>query len=409
MNKHIKYLIIGVIITLLFSPALYAAPKEKSINEEKSEFPIMGWLTFFHPKDFSSKNIRLLQEGGINISLGPGMNLENSLQIADSLDSTGMKYLVNCPQVRNPDLFQKSVSALMKHPSVIGYWIKDEPRIDQFQEWLDCKNRIQSVDSIHFCLINLLPIKYPGPYGGQEYETYLKKYINLFSPPFFSFDNYCIIETEGGPQVFDNYYENLEVAKKVQHDTSTPFRTFCLTSPHLSYPIPTYNYLNFEAFSSLAYGSQGIIYYTISHDPTRQTEFKTAPLDINGNKTPIWDAMKKINQEIQNLSNVFLGCKVIDVWHTGEKIPEGTSPLITLPDPLTQFKSQSEGVVLSQISNKGKRYFIIVNHDIHNSQNIKIKSKVKISRLTQNGNLKKGKSFKITIPPGGHTIFEINE
>ncbi|MDE5886386.1 MAG: hypothetical protein K2H46_02240 [Muribaculaceae bacterium] len=377
-------------------------------TNSRKEFPILGWLTFYKADDFNKRNIDLLKEGGINISLGPGMNLRNSIKIADSLDNSSVKYLVNCPAVRNKETYRESVYSLMSHPSVIGYFLKDEPAIGELEEWKECKERVCAIDTSHFCLVDLYPVKYPGPYPAPEYKKYLKEYVNLFSPPFFSFDNYCIIEKNGELRVFDNYYENLEIAREVTTETGCPFHTFCLTSPHNNYPTPTINYLTLEAFASLAYGSQGIIYYTVSLDPTRTEMFRSAPLDLNGEPTPTWFMMKEVNRQIQLHSDIFLGCRVSEVWHTGKQIPTGTRPLIDLPTPLKVFKTGEKGVLLSEIMNGEKKYFVVVNHDISMPQTIELKSREKLKLITKKGiEKKKLKSCKYNLEPGGYAIFEI--
>ncbi|MDE6443710.1 MAG: hypothetical protein K2K64_04730 [Muribaculaceae bacterium] len=385
-----------------------ALSAQSTPNPPKKRFPILGWLTYFKLQDFNKKNIEMLEEGGINISLGPGMNIENSLRLADSLNNSTIKYLVNCPSVKNSETYEESVKALRDQPSVVGYFLTDEPAIDELEVWKACKERINSLDSTHYCLVNLYPIKYPGPYKAPEYKKYLKNYVNLFSPPFFSFDNYAIIEKDGKHQVFDNYYENLEIASQVTFETGCPFRTFCLTSPHNNYPTPNVNYLTFEAFTSLAYGSQGIIYYTVSLDPKRTEMFKSAPLNLQGAPTPIWYMMKDVNRQIQLHSDIFLGCSVYDVWHTGNKIPVGTKQLEELPNPLKLFMTGNEGVLLSKIKNGDKDYFVVVNHDISSPQKIELKSRKNLRLITKNGTEKKKlKSCIYNLEPGGYAIFEI--
>ena len=87
------------------------------------------------------------------------------------------------------------------------------------------------------------------------------------------------------------------------------------------YKIPTLPELRLQVFSDLAYGAQAIQYFTyrgLQHDEP----------------TEVYNLVKTVNQEVQQLAGIFLGAQVISVSHTGSEIPEGTTALGSLPTPI---------------------------------------------------------------------------
>jgi hypothetical protein len=59
-----------------------------------------------------------------------------------------------------------------------------------------------------------------------------------------------------------DFYANLEVCSTKAREAGIPFWAFALTTAHLSYPVPTMGQLRYQVYSNLAYGAQGIEYYT---------------------------------------------------------------------------------------------------------------------------------------------------
>src|SRR5437868_3488260 len=82
--------------------------------------------------------------------------------------------------------------------------------------------------------------------------------------------------------------------------------TFALTVAHGPYPIPTIEQLRVQVFSDLAYGAQGIQYFTYWTSKSDTWNFHEAPIDVSGKRTAVYDRVKQMNAEIRALSPVFL-------------------------------------------------------------------------------------------------------
>ena len=134
------------------------------------------------------------------------------------------------------------------------------------------------------------------------------------------------------------------------------------------YKIPTLPELRLQVFSDLAYGAQAIQYFTyrgLQHD----------------DPTEVYDLVKTVNQEVQQLAGIFLGAQVISVSHTGSEIPEGTKALGSLPTPIKSLTTSDTGAVVSVLEKGGNQYLVVVNRDFRNVMNLSIDVDSSVSRV----------------------------
>ena len=75
--------------------------------------------------------------------------------------------------------------------------------------------------------------------------------------------------------------------------------------------------------------------------------------------------MTELNREIKALTGVFLGAKVLSVRHTGDTIPQGTTPLAELPRVGQKLQTTGTGAVVSELQNGDNRFLVIVNRDFN--------------------------------------------
>ena len=409
LNIRITKFLFLLLIFPIYACA-YNAGSESSCpqyrNPTGEDFPIMGWGTFNYEYQNTEINFKNLKDAGFNISLalvGDTALVTKSLKLAEPY---GIQILLDCPKITNPALIPEMVTKYKEFSNVMGYYITDEPQASQFQRCKEIRNEIYKYDSIHIPFINLLPIVDPERLQAPSYRDYLLDFINTVKLPMISYDNYPIIKTNGKIRVKENFYENLEIISSVCKEKKIPFWAFCLSAPHFNYPTPTKSDLKFEAFSALAYGAQGLSYYTYAIDYNAPIKYYGAPIDSLGNKTEIWYRCRDVNKEIQSLSKVFLGAELCDVWHTGKKIPQGTKRLQEMPFPFKSLKTENSGVLVSHLKKTDKNYLVIVNHEVTKSQNISLKKESNVKRILPSGQAVSDNSSKFKLEPGGYLIFE---
>lgn len=177
-------------------------------------------------------------------------------------------------------------------------------------------------------------------------------------------------------------------------------------------PIPTEGQLRFEAFNALAYGAQGIAFWSYTQRTRNKDEkYFSAPIDSNGNRTIIWDRVCTINKEIEFFSDIFLGCDVIKVVHAGKQYT-GTTPYSSKFGFIKNLETKGMGVVVSHLQNNNHDYIMIVNHDALNSQKIVLEfldpeSIIELSDRYDNPEDEPGDYTNMILGPGGYALFQV--
>lgn len=394
-----------LVLVLGFNAASGHKSYEHYNNPAGEEVPIMAWCTFNKDTNITYDNFKNLHDGGFNISLSlvPDVALtEKTLAVAEE---AGIKVMVNCPQIRSLSSIPEAVNKIKDLPAVAGYYLGDEPNASEFQKFKKLADTIYKYDKKHFSFINLLPMVAPERLHAKNYKTYLQEFINTVKLPLFSYDSYPVIRINGEITVKESYYDNLEIVSEVSKETGVPFWAFCLSASHFDYPTPTSGSLLFEAFSALAYGAQGISYYTYMLLTEQTIKYYDAPVNPDGSLSEIWYLCRDVNRQIQSFSKIFLGSEVVDIWHIGKKLPKGTKRFEPHNTPFSEINSQDAGVLVSHLKNDGKDYYVIVSHDPVNSQELVIKTRQDIKRVISNDNLSPMNSTDFLLPPGGYLIF----
>lgn len=118
-----------------------------------------------------------------------------------------------------------------------------------------------------------------------------------------------------------------------------------------------------------------------------------------------------LNHQIQALAPVFLGCKVLKVRHTGDRIPAGTKRLSAgdLPRKISRVESNGIGVLVSHLTNHGRNYMLIVNRDFQNKQRINLTMTADVVRLNSEGKRSTKSRTNINLEPGGYALFTWTE
>jgi len=338
----------------------------------KSEMPIIAWHGI--PAKKSATVFPLMKEAGFNIYLAKYNDLNTTLQILDIAQAAGIKLITSCPELKSDA--DATVKQLMKHPALYGYYLKDEPETWDLPELGVWVKEIQKIDNNHPCYINLYP---NWAWKIEQYAENLAAYISQVPVPFISFDQYPIVEINGAPSILrPGWYRNLEEISAAAKKADLPFWAFAMAWSHdldsiHHYPVPTLPELRLQQFSNLAYGAQALQYFT----------FRGAVDDYG--KTPVYERLKTLNHEIQQLAGVFLGAKVVSVWHTGN-VPEGARPLNKLPDAIKSLDT-SGGAIVSLMEKDNNLYLVIVNRDYRNPIELRIAVDESVQRVQKDGSM----------------------
>lgn len=401
----------GLSLANAVSSANYIPPVPGKITIVASTLVPPGW-------DYTSADFERAKDCGFNTTfIEAGVN--KMAQIVKEAANSGMHIILSNGVTSNGDPnskdYQVRLDNLIKecsgYKSVAGYYFSDEPsweslpalkkRYDFFQQILNKYNSRQ------FIFLNLVGVEKNKNYNpGMDYSTYVDHIAEMFRPPFLSFDVYPIVRFPRALRYtvkYEDYYRDFAALAAMREKYGIPFWSYCMTMEHSNtqgyyQPRPTEGYLRFEAFTALAYGAQGILYWTYTQRPSNDLEtYLSAPIDLNGNKTKTWDRVRNVNMDIHAFNDVFFNAVPLKCVHTGKiaaKVkPAGYTSAEASKEKLPNVKitSQKDGVLISHLKNGEKRYIVMVNQSPFKSQKIKfyLERDFKYQEYTaSNGNLK---------------------
>ncbi|NLE28982.1 MAG: hypothetical protein GX629_04855, partial [Phycisphaerae bacterium] len=322
--------------------------------------PIVAWIGM-PSNQLTLERFLELREAGFTHQLSQYYaSFDYARWALDKAREAGIKFI---PPVI-PSYTAWCVEQIKDHPALEAYYVDDEPNASEFSSVAQTAATIQTLDPNHWCYINLFSNYADLSWGVSTYQDYVDNFLNTVSVPVLSFDHYPITSTGINPL----FYENLEVISTAAKQKGIPFWAFALSSPHYDYSMPTLAHLRFQMFSNLAYGAQGLQYFTYW---MCIADSISGPMDLDGNRTPIWYIVQEMNAEIVGLSPVFFGAEVMSVGHTGS-LPSGTTAYTNSAPINSLTTSGSDGAVVSRLTNGDNDYLVVVNRDIVSTMTLNI-------------------------------------
>lgn len=262
---------------------------------------------------------------------------------------------------------------------------------------------------------NVLSIK-------EQYMLYLGELCRTVHPKMLTYDFYPIhykLEDHVATNTLEvraDYFQYLEALGEFSQLNGMPIWAFILSNQHnlynvhqegddlirdslaTAYPLPTEGVLRFQAFNAMAFGMQGIVYWTYSMPPMDMRDrgwIKYINAPVNFEETPssgssdsgeekppyrytytsIWQAAKAVNAEIKQYGKILLGAKYLESKHVYGPKKEvqfigakelGSSAIGCIRSASTNGK----GFVICRLKKDDVNYLAIVSHDPAESQKI---------------------------------------
>jgi hypothetical protein len=391
----------SILLLAAFAVACVTAAKSQEKLISRGAIPVMSWGGISEG-EISVTSYRKLRDVGVTIDIAFFSNANSIAAALDAAGKAGVKLMISCPELKSDP--EKTARRFRNHPSLEGYYLADEPGRAQFQELADWAMRLKAVDDRHYSFVNLYPNinSNQGKFGTRNYKEYVNTFDSLFSAPYLSFDFYPVVDGAIHPR----WYENMEFFANKYAVEGRPFHAFALTTSYLAYSndagqptlndfyqlystynpektfvhdIPSLSELRLQVYVNLAYGAQGLEYWSFRGFGS--------PLDAQGKRTVVYDRVQQVTHEIQNLSGVFLGAKVISVAHTGLDIPDKTRRLAKLPAPIKLLETAGEGAVVSVLENGGNTFVVVVNRDFKRPMKLIIYTDDSVKKVLKDGTL----------------------
>lgn len=419
--KHLRLTAPAVVFALLMLAATLPAAasntekgpthKQKSdltqphryVNPTGKAFPVMAWYSLLGDQ-VTPERYREMAAAGINISFSHFSSADEVAAAFDACRGTGVKLLIMCKEMASDP--EATVRRFRREKDNAGYFLRDEPICDAFGELAAWARRIRTEDDSRMLYLNLLP-NYVSPRDlhADSYADYVRRFIDEVGLGLVSFDHY--------PVTFDGlrpeFYANLEDIAAESRRAGVPFWAFALTTAHDPYPAATRASLRLQVFSNLAYGAQGIQYFTYTSPGTEVWNFHNAPIDHASLRTEVYDMLCEINGRIHALEEIFLGARTLWVGHTGDTLPKGTRPPRRLPSQIRRVEADGQGVLISMLQNGDKRYLMIVNRDLTREQRITVQTAEGVLRVMPDGRRVEASRYAptLTVEAGDMLLYEL--
>lgn len=205
------------------------------------------------------------------------------------------------------------------HPCIWGINIGDEPSALDFSNFAVMVDKVNKCYPNQFAYMNLYPNyasvsenkgqEVKSQLGTTSYKEYIKKYCESIPNDYICFDYYY-----NTPNLkIEKFYENLKIVSDACRNTGRSMWVVLQVNSRYPDSFTTINQLRFQAFISMAFGAENIIWacYTAGW-------FYNQVLDENGEKTEQYEKLKKVNHEISAMADVYVKYRRVDTHFVGE-------------------------------------------------------------------------------------------
>lgn len=393
------------------------------------ELPIMGYSGFGALSPNLEMRYREARECGLTALMQGFGTVDEARRCLDMAQRAGIRLLFSNRRLFEADGSQFA-AAVKDHPALMAYYVRDEPSVDDFENLGRAVRAIQAVDSRHPCIVNWFGRvnRMQYWYHVPTFEEYVGRFVDQVPTPILSFDQYPVLNpglfptpvfrpATGDCHLQTNWYHSLETVLDTSKRSGRPYWAFALScalrhQPGNDYPIPTEGHLRLQHNSNLAYGAQGLWYYSYHASPKNPGNMFSQghPLASDGRRCTVYDRMRRVNAELQRRAFVFLGAKVERVRHTGETVPFGTARLQPedLPPWVTALETPDGGAVVSRIVNGGVEYLAVVNRSPDKELTLKIGLAPGVKRIRDDGKSEDAALYtnEYWLDPGAMEVFQ---
>ena len=300
------------------------------------EIPISYWWTIpDYAHNFDDARTRELYAEmaatGINVVLHNGevrQTPAENKRIMNIAGELGMKFIGQV-SLGGEDVYlsQQRIDAIREYladsPYYLGEYIADEPSATRFDELGQFTKDYLAAFPEKEVYINLFPYyASTQQFGTSTYSEHIEQYIEKVPTKSLCFDYYALNIAEAS--LGDSYYTNIDLVRSKTLAQRMPFWMIIQAGKvGKNTRMPSEKEERWNVWSALAGGSKGISYFCYwdpwgsAEDP--ENEADVAMVHINGEKTPKYYEIQKINSDIKTIGKKLLPCHADALMLTAPK------------------------------------------------------------------------------------------
>lgn len=353
--------------------------------------------TFTHNYLTSESTFAAYKEAGVNTIMGLKENAgsDEVLQALDWCDEYGLAYLLPLPgaeSLANTSIVKGTLARAKYHSAFAGIMHSDEPGRVLFESIANSAELLKEImpeesDGLLFH-VNLFP-NYANqmqlyhrsytssstlPEGGYSYAQYVSDFMEICKPRVLSYDYYPCVGHEH--TLTKLYFENMSVIREAALKANVPFWVYVQTcSFNPANRIPDQADLLWQVNTALAYGAKGIQYFTGVLPENSHESFTGAMFDRDGNRTDVYEYVKRAGAQIGAIDEVLMCSKSKGVILTGVS-PWGQDSYIPEKDLITSYgcvgSIAAEHVITGCFDYNGKPAYYVVNNSVLDSDAVTV-------------------------------------
>lgn len=271
------------------------------------------------------------------------------------------------------DAIPEMVRDYKDHPAMAAYSLRDEPNAEMFPALAASRARFQELDPVHEPIINLFPgYGSPAQFGVADFRGYVREFLERVQPAFLCYDHYPFREPQLGDTT--DWYGDLKIVSEEARRADTPFWIIIQSEGIHDYlRVPSRAEIFWQANTSLAYGAQGIMWFTYwtpqpdqsltdieeGFTPPYLEHHYNAMIDIDGNRTEVYDYVREENAFLHEAGGALVGWNRINTTHfkDGEQVGQKF-------DLMANPKGKGFDLVVGTFGKAKLRRTLIVNDEL---------------------------------------------
>jgi len=266
---------------------------------------------------------------------------------------------------------EKLLQTYKNYNCIKGVYLWDEPEQQNIGICAEMAEKLRKLNKKILPFFALMPSYGPYTFKNGLYTEYVNRFIEKVDPEVLSFDYYCFWQhCINNPVIRNPLWKDMGFWRKRSLETGKPFWWYFQginfgpdISEKDSYKNITVAHWAFQMYSALCYGVKGLSCYN-SYGSI---------LNMEGEKTHLYEDVKELNRRIKNIGNELFGSKSIALYHTGLCNKEEKDYYINKVQNNPYFISDTKQIMVGVFEKNGLKNFMVVNKNYKTGRNISIR------------------------------------